>query len=115
MAKLVYFSPEAGSTDLGGRLNFYKFETEHIDEYINFMQVLKKRYEVHAKHTKDIPELCVVATGGGAFRFYDRIRQALGLEVQREDEMECLIIGTNPFNYGGIVFVNPSTRYTMPV
>lgn len=38
-------------------------------------------------------ELSVMATGGGAFKFYDRIREALGNKVVREDEMECLIIG----------------------
>lgn len=40
-------------------------------------------------------ELCIMATGGGAFKYYDRITEALGVEVIREDEMECLIIGTN--------------------
>jgi pantothenate kinase len=39
-------------------------------------------------------ELCVIATGGGAYKFYDKIREALGVDVLREDEMECLIIGT---------------------
>ncbi len=38
-------------------------------------------------------QLCVMATGGGAFKFYDKIKEALGVEVSREDEMECLIIG----------------------
>jgi type II pantothenate kinase len=38
-----------------------------------------------------------MATGGGAFKFYDRIREALGVEVIREDEMECLIIGLDFF------------------
>ena len=38
-------------------------------------------------------DLCVVATGGGAFKYYDEIKRALGVEVLREDEMECLIIG----------------------
>jgi type II pantothenate kinase len=38
-------------------------------------------------------DLCVMATGGGAFKYYDRIKEALGVEVIREDEMECLIIG----------------------
>lgn len=38
-------------------------------------------------------ELCVMATGGGAYKFYDKIREALGVDVLREDEMECLIIG----------------------
>lgn len=43
-------------------------------------------------------ELYVMATGGGAYKFYDKIREALGVDVIREDEMECLIIGTS-FNY----------------
>ena len=34
-----------------------------------------------------------MATGGGAYKFYDRIKEALGVEITREDEMECLIIG----------------------
>lgn len=38
-------------------------------------------------------ELCIMATGGGAYKFYDKIRVALGVDVLREDEMECLIIG----------------------
>ena len=35
-----------------------------------------------------------MATGGGAFKFYDRLREVLGVEIIKEDEMECLIIGT---------------------
>ncbi len=38
-------------------------------------------------------ELCVVATGGGAYKYYDEMKKVLGVEVFREDEMECLIIG----------------------
>lgn len=38
-------------------------------------------------------ELCVMATGGGAYKYYDKIRDVLGVDVLREDEMECLIIG----------------------
>lgn len=38
-------------------------------------------------------ELCVMATGGGAFKYYDQVTEALGVKVIREDEMECLIIG----------------------
>lgn len=34
-----------------------------------------------------------MATGGGAYKFYDTIRDALEVEVLREDEMECLIAG----------------------
>lgn len=39
-------------------------------------------------------DLAVMATGGGAYKFYDKIRDALAVDVSREDEMECLIIGT---------------------
>lgn len=38
-------------------------------------------------------DLCIMATGGGAFKYHDKITQALDVEVIREDEMECLIIG----------------------
>jgi type II pantothenate kinase len=34
-----------------------------------------------------------MATGGGAFKYHDRIKKALGVDVLREDEMACLIIG----------------------
>lgn len=39
-------------------------------------------------------ELCVMATGGGAFKFYEKIQERLGIEVLQEEEMECLIIGS---------------------
>lgn len=38
-------------------------------------------------------DLTVMATGGGAFKFYDKIKERLGVDVVQEDEMECLIIG----------------------
>ena len=40
------------------------------------------------------PDLCIMATGGGACKYFDKINEALYVEVFREDEMECLIIGT---------------------
>jgi len=51
-------------------------------------------HKLQEKHQKQNgSELCVMATGGGAFKYYEEIRKALGVEVLREDEMECLIIG----------------------
>lgn len=38
-----------------------------------------------------------MATGGGAFRFYDKMRNVLHVDVVREDEMDCLIIGLDFF------------------
>lgn len=56
---------------------------------------MRKLQDDHKQLNGSAPgELCVMATGGGAFKYYDRIREALDVEVIREDEMECLIIGT---------------------
>ncbi|KAF1999666.1 pantothenate kinase [Amniculicola lignicola CBS 123094] len=96
LAKVVYFSRESNDDGpSGGRLHFLKFETDKIDSCIGFMRELQNEHQVNNGSTPD--ELCVMATGGGAFKYYDRIRQALGTEVIREDEMECLIIGLDFF------------------
>ena len=84
----------------GGRLHFLKFETDRIDACIEFMRDLQvkqrdgwaKAKEAGQKLDKE-PELCVMATGGGAFKYYDRIKERLGVNVIREDEMTCLIQG----------------------
>lgn len=38
-----------------------------------------------------------MATGGGAYKYYDEMKKVLGVEVLREDEMECLIMGLDFF------------------
>lgn len=87
----MYFSREPGDDSLGGRLNFLKFETERIDACIEFMRKLQA--DQKQDNGTKAEELCVMATGGGAFKYYDRVTEALGVKVIREDEMECLIIG----------------------
>lgn len=67
------------------------FETDRIDDCIKFMQQLKLEQQALKGG-----ELCVMATGGGAFKYYDKIKEALGVDIVREDEMECLIIGSRP-------------------
>ncbi|KAI2632882.1 fumble-domain-containing protein [Xylaria nigripes] len=95
LAKLVYFSREAHSTEPGGRLSFHSFETDRIDDCIEFMRHLKdKQLALNGSKPKD---LCIMATGGGAFKYHDRIKDALGVDVLREDEMTCLIIGLDFF------------------
>jgi len=37
-----------------------------------------------------------MATGGGSYKFYERMRRELAVEVIQEDEMECLIVGNAP-------------------
>src|SRR6202012_6247468 len=94
-AKLVYFSREPGSMHGGGRLNFLNFETDRIDICIDFIQELKK---TQSKLNGSTPqELCVMATGGGAYKFYNRMKEVLHVDVVQEDEMECLIIGLDFF------------------
>jgi type II pantothenate kinase len=91
LIKLVYFSREVESTDAGGRLNFQNFETDRIDDCVEFMKHLR---DTELMDNGSHPgELCVMATGGGAYKFYDKIREALGVDVLREEEMECLMIG----------------------
>ncbi|CAK7203819.1 hypothetical protein SEUCBS139899_006567 [Sporothrix eucalyptigena] len=96
LAKVVYFSREAQSTEPGGRLNFLSFETDKIDDCIDFLLDLKKRH-LAANGSRSGSELCVMATGGGAYKYYDRIRARMGINVLSEDEMECLIMGLDFF------------------
>jgi len=79
----------------GGSLNFVRFETEKIDECVEFIQSL-----IHHSATLNgvsIEEMRqgvkIMATGGGAHKFYDLFGSVLEVEVRREDEMECLIEG----------------------
>ncbi|KAF7548093.1 hypothetical protein G7Z17_g7295 [Cylindrodendrum hubeiense] len=95
LAKVVYFSREVDSTDPGGRLNFQNFETDRIDDCVEFMRHLRDNQLT--LNGSQPGELCVMATGGGAYKFYDKIIEALGVDVLREDEMECLIIGLDFF------------------
>ncbi len=92
LAKLVYFSREANSTEPGGRLNFISFETDRIDDCVEFMGDVKNRQQM--LNGSQPGELFVMATGGGAYKYYDKIRERLGVDVLREDEMECLIMGS---------------------
>jgi len=89
LAKVVYFTREPN--EQGGRLNFINFETDRIDSCIEFMAELKVKQQTLSGSEPN--ELCVMATGGGSYKYYDKIKKALGVEVWREDEMECLIVG----------------------
>ena len=77
-----------------------------IDDCISYLRVLQSRYRDSlpqqsstAASTKQQPprDLSIQATGGGAFKFYDRIKQRLGVDVVQEDEMSCLIQGLDFF------------------
>ena len=55
----------------------------------------------------------IIATGGGAYLFYDKISQKFpNVNFQREDEMECLIEGVYSHLYF-ILFVFFKTKKKM--
>lgn len=107
LAKVVYFSRDPNGN--GGKLNFKNFETERINDLIDFMDRLMNgsesvllpeqdestKEEIKRKRRRD--GLHVMATGGGAHKFYDKLKDRLGVEIYREDEMECLIVGLDFF------------------
>ncbi|EIW66732.1 hypothetical protein TREMEDRAFT_40740 [Tremella mesenterica DSM 1558] len=79
----------------GGLLNFARFETEHIDDLISFLQDLisSSAKANHVSLEKMRSTVKVMATGGGAHMYYSRLTSELGVEVRREEEMECLLLG----------------------
>ena len=83
----------------GGSLNFARFETEHVDECIGFIQSLIERSaELNGVSIEEMRQsVKIMATGGGAHRFYELFAEQLQVEVRREDEMECLIEGLKFF------------------
>ncbi|KAK9467421.1 type II pantothenate kinase [Lipomyces arxii] len=103
LAKLVYFTRDQDS--IGGRLNFTMFETENIEDLVAFMSTLiSARRQTITEETAEAEiaqsekkKVYVMATGGGAYKFYDRLRRQLDVEIWREDEMECLIVGLDFF------------------
>lgn len=88
---MVYFTRELDSPDTGGRLNFINFETHRIDLCIGFIQHLKQEHNRVNGSSQN--GMCVVATGGGAYKYYDKLKEALDVNILREDEMQCLITG----------------------
>jgi pantothenate kinase len=38
---------------------------------------------------------CGKATGGGAFKYADVFKERLGVSLEKEDEMDCLVAGAN--------------------
>ncbi|KAJ3758119.1 pantothenate kinase [Lentinula raphanica] len=79
----------------GGSLNFERFETDNIHQCVEFIQSLIERSaKVNGVSIEDMRKsVKIMATGGGAHKFYELFKDTLCVEVRREDEMECLIEG----------------------
>uniref|UniRef100_A0A0C9RHX8 TSA: Wollemia nobilis Ref_Wollemi_Transcript_19386_963 transcribed RNA sequence n=1 Tax=Wollemia nobilis TaxID=56998 RepID=A0A0C9RHX8_9CONI len=84
---------------LGGRLHFVKFETSKLNDCLNFIKS-KKLHNGQNLHHWTIKESnngdpIIKATGGGAFKFTDIFKERLGVTLDKEDEMDCLVAGAN--------------------
>ncbi|CAL5327262.1 hypothetical protein CsSME_00006931 [Camellia sinensis var. sinensis] len=85
---------------LGGRLHFVKFETAKINECLDFISSKQlHRGGMDASHwNSDDPNndnAVIKATGGGAYKFADLFKERLGVSIDKEDEMNCLVAGAN--------------------
>lgn len=84
----------------GGWLNFTKFETGDIEScilYINeLIEASSASYSIPSSEFK-ARYVKIMATGGGAHLYYEQLSRELGVEVRKEEEMECLIAGLTFF------------------
>lgn len=69
------------------RLHFIKFETNFIEECLDFVQkrLLGREECMRGK--------CVKVTGGGAYKYSKLMQDKLGITPEKEDEVRCLIKG----------------------
>ena len=79
----------------GGSLNFDRFETDNIDKCVEFIKgLIERSAKVNGVSIEEMRKsVKIMATGGGAHKFYELFSEELSVEVRREDEMECLIEG----------------------
>ncbi|KAF3437026.1 hypothetical protein FNV43_RR19779 [Rhamnella rubrinervis] len=84
---------------LGGRLHFVKFETNKINECLDFIYSKQlHRAGLDSSWLTEAPaneNAIIKATGGGAYKFADLFKERLGVSLDKEDEMNCLVSGAN--------------------
>ncbi|CAK7332669.1 unnamed protein product [Dovyalis caffra] len=108
LIKLVYFSRNSGddedplndsvgvSNAVNGRLHFAKFETTKINDCLQFIsanKLLLGGFQHQENFSND--RNFIKATGGGAYKFSDLFKEKLGIRLEKEDEMDCLVTGAN--------------------
>ncbi|CAG5127707.1 unnamed protein product [Candidula unifasciata] len=71
------------------RLHFVKFETKYIETCLDFIQANLIQSE------EFMLDKAIKVTGGGAYKYTELITSKLGVLVDKEDEMDCLIKGCN--------------------
>jgi type II pantothenate kinase len=70
----------------------------------------KEKEDKEAKDGTKKEPLYVMATGGGAYKYFDKIQEKLGVKIYREDEMECLIVGMS-----NLFLSKTVDRFTLPL
>ncbi|XVF02470.1 hypothetical protein REPUB_Repub04eG0178100 [Reevesia pubescens] len=81
---------------LEGRLHFAKFETSKINDCLEFIRSMKLCLGgFHDCTAPSSDNIFIKATGGGAYKFADLFREKLGIRLDKEDEMDCLVTGAN--------------------
>lgn len=82
LAKIVWFSEAAVG---GGELHFESIETDKLTQVFDLVSHLAARPG----------QARVVATGGGAFKYFEDLQKLLGKNtpVERKEEIQCLIQG----------------------
>jgi len=68
---------------------------DNIHECVEFIQdLIERSAKVNNVSIEEMRKgVKIMATGGGAHKFYEMFREQLQVDVMREDEMECLIEG----------------------
>ncbi|ONM56762.1 Pantothenate kinase 2 [Zea mays] len=84
---------------LGGRLHFVKFETGKLNECLDFISSKQlHRGGIDSPSWRSgaqSDDIVIKATGGGAFKYADVFKERLGVSLEKEDEMDCLVAGAN--------------------
>ncbi|XP_019463839.1 PREDICTED: pantothenate kinase 2-like isoform X1 [Lupinus angustifolius] len=85
---------------LGGRLHFLMFETSKINECLDFIHSKKLHCGGSGWESHDYDDVAdrnaiIKATGGGAYKFADLFKERLGVSLDKEDEMACMVAGAN--------------------
>ncbi|KAI3847606.1 hypothetical protein MKX03_024391, partial [Papaver bracteatum] len=76
-----------------GWLHFVKFETREINHCLDFIKFKLLHCQVESKQKGTVAKVKV--TGAGAYKFADLFMEKIGVTVEKEDEMDCLVLGAN--------------------
>ncbi|KAI4966507.1 hypothetical protein ZWY2020_040677 [Hordeum vulgare] len=100
---LRYLLVPGGVTRFLREAPLVKFETGKLNECLDFISS-KQLHRAFYPAGVDSPSwrsgaqpdnIVIKATGGGAFKYADLFKERLGVSLEKEDEMDCLVAGAN--------------------